>query len=92
VSYIVLVSRGEAEGKVFEDTQKRQKPIVYIYGSRPFTAALCLGVETGMKGMKAGDIFFRGHVEAHLRYTSQLLIEWYGVGGVCVSNEPQVYS
>jgi len=48
--------RGEANGKVFEDTQKRKKPIVYIYGSRPFTAALCLGVEKGMKGMKAGTL------------------------------------
>jgi len=52
----VLQFRGEANGKVFEDTQKRKKPIVYIYGSRPFTAALCLGVEKGMKGMKAGGI------------------------------------
>jgi FKBP-type peptidyl-prolyl cis-trans isomerase len=49
------MSRGEADGKPFEDTQKRGKPIVFIYGSRPFTAALCLGVEKGMKGMKAGE-------------------------------------
>ena len=40
---------------MFEDTQKRQKPIVYIYGSRPFTAGLCLGVEKGLQGMKAGE-------------------------------------
>lgn len=52
----VMHFRGEADGKPFEDTQKRGKPIVFIYGSRPFTAALCLGVEKGMKGMKAGGI------------------------------------
>lgn len=40
----------------FEDTKKRGKPIVYLFGSRPFTAGLCLGVEKGMRGMKAGQI------------------------------------
>ena len=27
---------------------------MYLFGGRPFTAGLCLGVEQGMRGMKAG--------------------------------------
>lgn len=41
---------------MFEDTRDRKKPIVFLYGSRPFTAGLCLGVEKGLQGMKAGGI------------------------------------
>lgn len=41
-------------GEVFEDTRTRSKPIVFLYGSRPFTAGLCLGVEKALRGMKAG--------------------------------------
>lgn len=33
----------EQGGAVFEDTRARGKPIVYIYGGRPFTAGLCAG-------------------------------------------------
>lgn len=48
------LSRGYVNGEVFEDTRDRKKPIVFLYGSRPFTAGLCLGVEKGLQGMKAG--------------------------------------
>lgn len=45
---------GRANGEVFEDTYKRGKPLVAIYGARPFTAGLCAGVEEGMRSMRAG--------------------------------------
>ena len=46
--------RGTANGQVFEDTRERGKPIVFIYGGRPFTGGLCKGVEEAMASMKAG--------------------------------------
>ena len=49
------VCSGSANGQVFEDTKQRGKPIVYFYGSRPFTGGLCEGVELGLQGMRAGD-------------------------------------
>ena len=39
---------------VFEDTRQRGKPIVYLYGSRPFTGGMCAGVEQALAGMKGG--------------------------------------
>jgi len=41
-------------GEVFEDTFARGKPIVYSYGSRPFTGGLCKGVELGLADMRNG--------------------------------------
>ncbi|KAI8466037.1 MAG: FKBP-type peptidyl-prolyl cis-trans isomerase [Monoraphidium minutum] len=51
---VVLQYVGKADGAVFEDTQKRGKPIVYIYGGRPFTGGLCAGVEEALSTMRAG--------------------------------------
>eukprot|EP00197_Chlamydomonas_leiostraca_P004675 CAMPEP_0202866630 /NCGR_PEP_ID=MMETSP1391-20130828/8219_1 /ASSEMBLY_ACC=CAM_ASM_000867 /TAXON_ID=1034604 /ORGANISM="Chlamydomonas leiostraca, Strain SAG 11-49" /LENGTH=201 /DNA_ID=CAMNT_0049546599 /DNA_START=208 /DNA_END=813 /DNA_ORIENTATION=- len=45
---------GRANGEVFEDTYARGKPLVMLYGKRPFVAGLCAGVEEGMASMKAG--------------------------------------
>lgn len=39
---------------MFEDTRARGKPIVYVFGGRPFTAGLCAGVEEAISTMKAG--------------------------------------
>ena len=39
---------------MFEDTRARGKPIVFFYGSRPFTGGLCLGVEEALSDMRAG--------------------------------------
>jgi len=46
--------RGTADGKVFEDTKERGKPIVFRYGSRPITGGLCQGVEEALSTMRAG--------------------------------------
>lgn len=35
--------RGRANGEVFDSTKARGKPIVYLYGSRPFTGGICAG-------------------------------------------------
>jgi hypothetical protein len=40
---VVLSYVGRADGAVFEDTRARGKPIVYLYGGRPFTGGLCAG-------------------------------------------------
>ena len=42
------------DGEVIEDTLKRGKPIVFPFGSRPFTGGVCLGVEQALSSMKAG--------------------------------------
>lgn len=39
----VTLCRGRADGEVFESTKARGKPIVYLYGSRPFTGGICAG-------------------------------------------------
>ena len=39
----VALCRGRADGEVFESTKARGKPIVYLYGSRPFTGGICAG-------------------------------------------------
>ena len=52
---VVLHYKGYANGELFEDTRQGSgKPLVYFYGSRPFTGGLCLGVEQALAGMKAG--------------------------------------
>lgn len=47
--------RATADGQVFEDTRARGKPIVFLYGGRPFTGGLCKGVEEAMASMRAGQ-------------------------------------
>eukprot|EP00878_Enallax_costatus_P032060 GHUV01035154.1.p1 GENE.GHUV01035154.1~~GHUV01035154.1.p1 ORF type:complete len:189 (+),score=44.25 GHUV01035154.1:837-1403(+) len=46
--------RARANGVEYESTKSRGKPIVYLYGSRPFTGGMCEGVEQAMASMKAG--------------------------------------
>lgn len=41
-------------GDIFEDTFARGKPIVYLFGGRPFQAGMCAGLEEALKTMKAG--------------------------------------
>ncbi|KAG2428554.1 hypothetical protein HYH02_014358 [Chlamydomonas schloesseri] len=50
----VLDYTATADGVEFESTRKRGKPIVYIYGSRPFTGGNCAGLEEALSTMKAG--------------------------------------
>lgn len=49
-----MIGRATANGKVFDDTKERGKPIVFRYGARPFTGGLCQGVEEALSTMKAG--------------------------------------
>ena len=46
--------RASVNGKVVEDTKARDKPIVAIYGGRPYTGGLCQGVEEALSTMQAG--------------------------------------
>ena len=39
---------------MFEDTRSRGKPIVFFFGSRPFTGGMCEGLEQVLATMKAG--------------------------------------
>lgn len=50
----MIIGRATSNGKVFEDTKERGKPIVFRYGARPFTGGLCQGVEEALSTMKAG--------------------------------------
>ena len=52
--------RASVNGKVVEDTKARDKPIVAIYGGRPYTGGLCQGVEEALSTMQAGK------TEAHV--------------------------
>ena len=51
---IVLDYKASANGQVFEDTKARGKPIVFLYGARPFTGGVCPGVEIALRSMKSG--------------------------------------
>ncbi len=51
---VVLAYKAYANGDVFEDTTARGKPIVFIYGSRPFSGGICPGVEIALRTMRAG--------------------------------------
>lgn len=51
---VVLDYTASADGDVFEDTRARGKPIVFFYGSRPFTGGLNPGVEAALSTMRAG--------------------------------------
>lgn len=48
--------RAMANDVVFEDTRERGRPIVFLYGGRPFTGGLCKGVEEAMASMRAGQL------------------------------------
>ncbi|PNW86711.1 hypothetical protein CHLRE_02g095097v5 [Chlamydomonas reinhardtii] len=50
----VLDYTATADGVEFESTRKRGKPIVYLYGGRPFTGGNCPGLEEALSSMKAG--------------------------------------
>jgi hypothetical protein len=39
---------------VYEDTWERGKPIVFLFGSRPFAGGMCGGMETALSSMHAG--------------------------------------
>ena len=53
---VALHYRGSTarDGQVFYDTHDAGKPIVFIYGSRPFAGGVCDGVEEALKTMRAG--------------------------------------
>ena len=51
---IILHYKGFANGELFEDTYARKKPIVSIFGSRPFAGGLCRGAEIALSTMRAG--------------------------------------
>lgn len=52
---VVLDYKGYANGELFEDTTARRKPIVFLYGKRPFSGGMCLGVEKALATMRAGE-------------------------------------
>lgn len=62
--------------QLFEDTVARGKPIVFLYGKRPFSGGTCLGVEQALATMRAG---VRQGALRGWRY--QLLIFCLGVAG-----------
>ena len=51
---MVLDYKGYANGQLFEDTSARGKPIVFLYGKRPYSGGMCLGVEKALATMRAG--------------------------------------
>ncbi|GBF97198.1 hypothetical protein Rsub_10059 [Raphidocelis subcapitata] len=51
---VLSYSAATSEGVTFEDTRARGKPIVFLYGSRPFTGGICAGVEEALSTMRAG--------------------------------------
>lgn len=50
----VHTCRAKANGVLFEDTLARGKPIVFLYGSRPYSGGMCAGTEQAMAGMLGG--------------------------------------
>ncbi|GFR48721.1 hypothetical protein Agub_g10678 [Astrephomene gubernaculifera] len=51
---VVLDYTATTDGVQFESTRARGKPIVYLYGSRPFTGGMCAGLEQALATMRAG--------------------------------------
>lgn len=51
---VILAYKAYANGELFEDTTARGKPIVFLFGSRPFTGGMCPGVEIALRTMRAG--------------------------------------
>ncbi len=72
---VVLDYKGYANGELFEDTTARRKPIVFLYGKRPFSGGMCLGVEKALATMRAGEGW--GEADA---------CKW-GVLGLCLGGE-----
>lgn len=72
---MVLDYKGYANGELFEDTTARRKPIVFLYGKRPFSGGMCLGVEKALATMRAGEGW--GEADA---------CKW-GVLGLCLGGE-----
>ena len=60
------ICRATANGTEFEDTKKRGKPIVFRYGSRPFTGGLCQGVEEALASMRSGAAGLRQRHHLHV--------------------------
>ena len=60
--------------KVVEDTQARDKPIVAIYGGRPFTGGLCQGVEEALSTMQAGET--RSMFKPAVQQLSEMARQW----------------
>ncbi len=55
--YLVIMNyKGFANGKLFEDTAARGKPIVIVFGGRPFTGGMCPGLEEGDGGKGGMDL------------------------------------
>ena len=52
---VVLDYVATADGVQFEDTRKR-KPIVFLFGGRPYTGGMCAGSEEALAGMRAGGV------------------------------------
>lgn len=52
---VVLDYKGYANGQLFEDTTARGKPIVFLYGKRPYSGGMCAGVEKALATMRAGE-------------------------------------
>ncbi|PNH03110.1 Peptidyl-prolyl cis-trans isomerase FKBP17-2, chloroplastic [Tetrabaena socialis] len=53
--YLTLLDySATADGVPFESTRARGKPIVYLFGGRPFTGGMCAGLEEAILGMRAG--------------------------------------
>ncbi|GLC39840.1 hypothetical protein PLESTB_001293800 [Pleodorina starrii] len=53
--YLAVVDYvGTVDGVQFESTRARGKPIVFLYGSRPYTGGMCAGLEQALSTMRAG--------------------------------------
>lgn len=48
--------RASVDGRVVEDTRQRDKPVVYLFGGRPFTGGLCQGTEEALSTMRVGRL------------------------------------
>lgn len=58
-----ITCRATANGQAFEDTKERGKPIVFTFGSRPFTGGICRGAEEALGSMRAGGCMLQEGVE-----------------------------
>jgi hypothetical protein len=65
------MGRGIADGQVYEDTVARGKPIVFLYGSRPYTGGMCPGLEQALSTMRAGEMRLRKICFSYLKKTLQ---------------------
>jgi FKBP-type peptidyl-prolyl cis-trans isomerase len=51
---VILDFKAYANDQLFYDTKAEEKPVVLLFGTRPFTAGLCPGVELALSTMRAG--------------------------------------